>query len=153
MSATIKVALTTHQERAPLYSLVDGLGCCFTCQRAKTQQGTPPYRHSAPALFPAQTAAALTLFCSSCLCDTVAAASACVITAAAEGQAAARRTALLARCSPLTPDLAAAAASHGTLLLVAADWGMFELFGVNWLTHVQRSGVDNYLLAALDQVG
>ena len=30
---------------------------------------------------------------------------------------------------------------------------MFELFGVNWLTHVQRSGVDNYLMAALDQVG
>jgi hypothetical protein len=52
----------------------------------------------------------------------------------------------------LTPELAAAAASHGTLLLVAADWGMFELFGVNWLTHVQRSGVDNYLMAALDQV-
>lgn len=72
---------------------------------------------------------------------------------AAEGQAAARRAALLARCSPLTPELAAAAASHGTLLLVAADWGMFELFGVNWLTHVQRSGVDNYLMAALDQVG
>lgn len=71
---------------------------------------------------------------------------------AAEGQAAARRAALLARCSPLTPELAAAAASHGTLLLVAADWGMFELFGVNWLTHVQRSGVDNYLMAALDQV-
>lgn len=70
-----------------------------------------------------------------------------------EGRAAARRTSLLARCSPLTPELAAAAASHGTLLLVAADWGMFELFGVNWLSHVQRSGVDNYLLAALDQVG
>jgi hypothetical protein len=52
----------------------------------------------------------------------------------------------------LSQELAAAAASHGTLLLVAADWGMFELFGVNWLTHVQRSGIDNYLMAALDQV-
>lgn len=72
---------------------------------------------------------------------------------AAEGQAAARRASLLARCSSLTTDLAAAAASHGTLLLVAADWGMFELFGVNWLTHVQRSGLDNYLMVAVDQVG
>jgi hypothetical protein len=71
---------------------------------------------------------------------------------AAEGRAAARRALLLARCSPLSQELAAAAASHGTLLLVAADWGMFELFGVNWLTHVQRSGIDNYLMAALDQV-
>lgn len=71
---------------------------------------------------------------------------------AAEGQAAAQRASLLARCAPLSQELAAAAASHGTLLLVAADWGMFELFGVNWLAHVQRSGVDNYLMAALDQV-
>lgn len=71
---------------------------------------------------------------------------------AAAGHAAAQRASLLLRCSPLTPELAAAAAPHGTLLVAAADWAMFELFGINWLTHVQRSGLDNYLLAALDQV-
>lgn len=69
-----------------------------------------------------------------------------------EGRAAAQRASLLSRCSALTPDLAAAAAPYGTLLVAAADWGMFELFGINWLTHVQRSGLDNYLLIALDAV-
>ncbi|KAF8059108.1 XEG113 [Scenedesmus sp. PABB004] len=69
-----------------------------------------------------------------------------------EGKAAARAAALLAGCSPLTPELAAAAVRGGTTLLVAAaDWSMFEVFGVNWLAHVQRAGGANYLLAALDQ--
>lgn len=70
-----------------------------------------------------------------------------------EGQAVARSAALLSSCSRLTPELAQAAAESDTLLLVAADWAMFELFGVNWLSHVQRAGMDNYLIAALDQVG
>jgi hypothetical protein len=70
----------------------------------------------------------------------------------ADGRAAARSAALLSNCSLLTVELAQAAASKGTLLLTAADWSMFQLFGVNWLSHVQRSGMDNYLVVALDQV-
>jgi hypothetical protein len=74
--------------------------------------------------------------------------------ACAEGRAAAESAALLAGCSRLTPELAAAAASSDRLLLLAAaDWSMFELFGVNWLAAVQKAGLDNYLIAALDQVG
>jgi hypothetical protein len=71
----------------------------------------------------------------------------------AEGRAAAESAALLAGCSRLSPELAAAAAnSDGLVLLAAADWSMFELFGVNWLAAVQKAGLDNYLIAALDQV-
>lgn len=77
----------------------------------------------------------------------------CRAAAHAEGRAAAEAAALLAGCSRLTPELAAAAASSdGLVLLAAADWSMFELFGVNWLAAVQKAGLDNYLIAALDQV-
>jgi hypothetical protein len=76
-----------------------------------------------------------------------------LLPAAAEGRAAAESAALLAGCGRLTPELAAAAAnSDGLVLLAAADWSMFELFGVNWLAAVQKAGLDNYLIAALDQV-
>lgn len=39
-----------------------------------------------------------------------------------------------------------------TVLLVAADWAAWDVFGVNWLAHVQRAGISNYVVAALDQV-
>jgi hypothetical protein len=43
-------------------------------------------------------------------------------------------------------------AVRNSVLLVAADWAAWDVFGVNWLAHVQRAGITNYLVAALDQV-
>lgn len=56
-------------------------------------------------------------------------------------------------CGPLDGSMLAAAESQRTIILTAADWSMFDLFGVNWLTHVRKAGITNYLMAALDQVG
>jgi hypothetical protein len=38
-----------------------------------------------------------------------------------------------------------------TILIAAADWAAWDVFGVNWVAHVQRSGIRNYLVVALDQ--
>lgn len=56
-------------------------------------------------------------------------------------------------CGPLDGSMLAAAEAQRTIILTAADWSMFDLFGVNWLTHVRKAGITNYLMAALDQVG
>lgn len=40
---------------------------------------------------------------------------------------------------------------RNTIVLAAADWAAWDVFGVNWLAHIQRAGATNYLVAALDQ--
>ena len=52
----------------------------------------------------------------------------------------------------LSKPLLEAAAKQGTVMVALADWAMFDVFGVNFLTHVQKAGIDYYLIAALDQV-
>ncbi|GBF95727.1 hypothetical protein Rsub_08709 [Raphidocelis subcapitata] len=64
---------------------------------------------------------------------------------------AARRKATAEGCPPLSKELLGTIASRGTVLLVAADWAAWDVFGVNWLAHVQRAGITNYLVAALDE--
>lgn len=70
---------------------------------------------------------------------------------ALERQAAIRKI-MLEGCGPLSNELLQAVAVHGKVMVAVADWAMFDVFGVNWLTHVQRSGISNYLIAAMDQV-
>jgi hypothetical protein len=72
-------------------------------------------------------------------------------TAAVKEEAARRREALKG-CPKLSPGLLDAVAVRKTVLLAAADWAAWDVFGVNWLAHVQRAGVGYYLVAALDKV-
>ncbi|KAI8466716.1 MAG: hypothetical protein J3K34DRAFT_460754 [Monoraphidium minutum] len=62
-----------------------------------------------------------------------------------------KQQAALEGCPALSPELLESLAVQKTVLLVAADWAAWDVFGVNWLAHVQRAGITNYLVAALDQ--
>ena len=39
-----------------------------------------------------------------------------------------------------------ACAPAGTVLVVAAEWTMWQLLGVNWVAHVRDAGITNWLV-------
>ncbi|KAL6749493.1 nucleotide-diphospho-sugar transferase-domain-containing protein [Haematococcus lacustris] len=54
-------------------------------------------------------------------------------------------------CPELSKELVASFAKDNTIILTVSDWRIFQNFGVNWMKHLKRLGVENYLVGATDK--